>query len=208
MNKKLKNKKNIFVIGAIGVAFLIGISGTYAYFSDFFTINNEFTVNSTYGVDLIEKFESPTNWTPGQEVTKEVSVKNNGNINAVVRLSINEQWLSGTEELSLVNDNNEKFAIINFPNLNSWIKIGDYYYYNKVLKPNDETNLFIDKVTLNENVGDEFECSPTTTNGVMISNCRSTSAYANAKYILGINMESVQVEGMEETWGITLDDLA
>lgn len=208
MNKKVKNKKNIFVIGAICVAAAVGIGGTYAYLSDYFTVKNEFTVDTTYGVDLIEKFESPQNWKPGEEVTKEVSVKNNGNINAVVRLSITEDWMAGTEQLSLVNSNNDPIAIIHFANPELWIKDGDYYYYKNVLQPNDQTELFIDKVTLNDDIGSDFECTPTTTNGVMTSNCRNTSKYAHAKYNLAVNMESVQVEGMEDAWGLTLDDLA
>ncbi|MCR4646073.1 MAG: BsaA family SipW-dependent biofilm matrix protein [Oscillospiraceae bacterium] len=61
---------------------------TFAWFTSQDEVTNRLTANADYGVSIVEDFTPPENMTPGQEVNKDVSVVNTGNIDALVRVQI------------------------------------------------------------------------------------------------------------------------
>ena len=48
-----------------------------------------------YQNEIVEKFESPSTWTPGTTILKTVTVKNTDNIQIAVRVSYTEKWVNG-----------------------------------------------------------------------------------------------------------------
>ena len=98
-SKNNKNKKGIIILG--GLSLLAVLGGTLAYFTTTTNIANKFK-SGMYQNEIVEKFESPVNWTPGTVTEKKISVKNTGNIPMAVRASYTEKWVSASgKELNL-----------------------------------------------------------------------------------------------------------
>ncbi len=75
-----------------GTLAITAIAGSFAYYTSTNSIDNRFKTNQ-YGDVLYETFTPPEDgWNPGQEVTKEVGVKNTGGGNIVVRVKMDETW--------------------------------------------------------------------------------------------------------------------
>ena len=71
-----KNKK---IAGVAGLAAIMVIGGTFAYFNQTMTVTNPFDTGK-YDTNVTEDFkpEDGDNWEPGAEVNKDVTVKNTG----------------------------------------------------------------------------------------------------------------------------------
>lgn len=89
MNRKRKSKaqKKILVVSVV-LAMLIVVGGTFAWFTSKDEVTNKLTAQNNYGVSIVESFTAPDNWTPGQEVNKDVYAANTGNIDAFVKTAI------------------------------------------------------------------------------------------------------------------------
>ena len=153
-SKNNKNKKGIIILGGLSLLGVLG--GTLAYFTTTTNIANKFK-SGMYQNEIVEKFESPANWTPGTVTEKKISVKNTGNIPMAVRASYTEKWVSASgKELNLKDIDNNQVSIINFGK--NWTKSNDGYYYygskeNKtVLEPTSVSTSFINSVKFNEKV--------------------------------------------------------
>jgi len=88
MNSK---KKKAVGISLIMVMVLILI-GTFAWFTSTDNVTNKFKTGSLPdgSVKIVEDFEEPDEWNPGQEVKKEVGVLSNSDTDVVIRLSFKE----------------------------------------------------------------------------------------------------------------------
>ena len=89
MKNKLWNKKYLAIFAFISI-FLIG--GVFAYWTQELQVRNEFKT-AKYDTKIVEEFISPSGWLPGQEVNKDVSVRNEGTIPTFVRVTINQKWI-------------------------------------------------------------------------------------------------------------------
>lgn len=99
--KKLKRNKIrrnmlIFLRSKLGVTVLITltvslciISGTMAWFSSSDYVTNNFE-GTHLQAEINETFTAKNNWDPGEEQTKEIRVKNTGEVSAFVRVSLYE----------------------------------------------------------------------------------------------------------------------
>lgn len=121
----MKNKKAFS--GLVALLALTIVGGSFAYFTQQDTKQNEFTTGK-YQTSLDETFTSPETWTPGTETTKEVLVRNIGNIDVVAKVDFTESWerieaiidANGTEisavgdqlELTFVDESTEKEAAV------------------------------------------------------------------------------------------------
>ena len=76
-NNEKKNKKKLLIVGTIGLLTVLG--GTLAYFTTSTNITNKFKA-ALYQNEIVEVFESPSNWTPGTVTEKTVAVTNTGSI--------------------------------------------------------------------------------------------------------------------------------
>lgn len=86
-----KNKKLLLGL-SISLAVVMTFVGTFAWFTAKDSVTNHFETDQiTDGsVSILEVFTPPTDWKPGQNVTKQVAVANNGSGDVLVRLSFEE----------------------------------------------------------------------------------------------------------------------
>lgn len=199
--KENKKKKGLVIVGAMSVLTILG--GTLAYFTTTTNVANKFK-SGLYQNEIIENFESPTNWTPGTVTNKEIYVKNTGNIPMAVRASYTEKWVSANgDELSLKDLDNNQIAIIDFGN--DWVKDKDGYYYygskdNKtLLDTNKTTTSFINSVKFNEKVKASLKES-VSEDGKTIYYTSTGDGYDNATYSLIVKMETVQYDAANSFW--------
>ena len=145
---KNKNYKPIvFSLLIIGVLCVIGY--TIAYYTTSDTFNNEFNSGS-YKMVVQERFESPSNWMPGDITPKTVTATNKGSTPAAVRIKFTPSWKDKNgNPLDLVDENDNEVALINLSNNweGSWVYSNGYYYYNGSLKTNEIAPSLINSVT-------------------------------------------------------------
>lgn len=88
----MKSKK---IYGLAGIAGLVAIGGTFAYYSAEQTFNNPFNTTN-YSTSATEKFNpngDNNNWEPGSTVDKEVFATNTGDGDVWVRVKFDEAWM-------------------------------------------------------------------------------------------------------------------
>ena len=195
----MKKKKTLVAIIALLLVVVVG--ATFAYFQTSASFENVFNTG-TYKLVTTEVFESPDNWKPGDEIPKTITTKNEGTIDAAVRVSYTEQWLDENDQ-DITSQVAVGAAIINLDNTNKWTKEGNYYYYNYILKPNDTTSSFMKSVTLNPNIGSDVTC--TTSQDGLTKTCESSNPALGAKYILTLTKETVQADKYQEVWDTNIE---
>ena len=199
--KDIKNKKTIIALG-VGLLAIIGI--TLAYFGTTDSFPNVFHTQK-YSSKSKEEFNSPTDWAPGDTTAKSLIVTNTGNICENVRVYTTENWTSKNGDTLPNNPYGMQLAIINTTNYQDWVKDGDYYYYNKDLQPNDSTTSFINSVTYNKLVENDYECVD---DGNGQRTCSTSGdGYDGATYKLTIHIETIQCDLAEETWNVDVTEL-
>jgi len=191
MKAKINNKKIIVALALLfGISF--GLMATFAFSRNSSIFNNRFDL-AEWKTVFTEEFKSPSNWTTCETVEKTITVKNESNIDAAVRIKIDEQWLKsdGTTELPLVSATSGKqMAIINFTENSGWEKSLDgYYYYDVDLRENEETTSLTTSVTLN--------CD---------ANLGVDADYAAATYHLKFTAQTIQYD-QKSAWRATLYDV-
>lgn len=217
----MKNKKPIIALGALAVVGLI--AGTIAYFTSEATFDNVFQT-AVYKTQSTEVFNSPDNWTPGQEVTKTVVTENKGTIPVAVRVSTAESWKDENNQeipaATITNLKNslpehdgvhEDIAVINLANdyATYWTYQDGYHYYKKALaaKASDAaqgetTHSFIKSVTLNSNLSTESDCGDPVVDGdtKTITCTTSITGLGKATYTLTITVDTVQYDQYQTVW--------
>lgn len=203
--KKLKTEKNkkgkLLLLLALGGFMILGSTLAYFTTSDIFT--NIFKT-ATYQPQIIETFESPSDWTPGTTTPKAVIVRNNGSIDMAVRASYEEKWINANgEEIALTDSDNNVASIINFND--DWEKNEDgYYYFGKKsnltkLKPAETSSSFISGVTFNENIKANLVRTEEADRET-ITYQSSGDSYDGANYILTIKIDTIQFDQALSVW--------
>lgn len=163
------NKKKI--VGILGLAAVMVIGGTLAYFNQTTTIDNPFDTGK-YDSVLVEDFNPSDgdNWEPGAEVNKDIEVKNTGDYDLIVRVKLDETWTNksnsswtktnnGTDAVTIEQESATDGQIANdksvvektFANSDNWVLHTDgYYYYKSNLKKSSTTGKFLDSVKLRD----------------------------------------------------------
>ncbi len=169
----MRNKKKMAAVA--GLASVMVIGGTWAYFSQIATIKNPFSTGK-YDSIVVEDFKPKdgVNWVPGATINKDVTVNNTGDYDLFVRVKFDEKWLekndvdkirkenngmnestyqeSGTDGL-VANDKSVVKKIINDTNKDKWFYNADdgYWYYKSNLEASGgTTGVFLDAVQLIE----------------------------------------------------------
>lgn len=163
------------------------IIGAFAYFEDTEAAEN-YLPPAVLKVDLIDVFENNQLALPGDTLGKDVSMQNNGTVDAVVRIRLSPAWtpaqdaqanplLASAVEVTF----GPTFAL-------DWTLLGGWYYYNKILEPGETTSLLVDALKLQA-----------------VSNDPHAADYSGASYNLNILSESLQAfpAAAEDTWGTT-----
>jgi alternate signal-mediated exported protein len=94
--EKTKSQKRVLIVSIV-LALLIVAGATFAWFTSKDEVTNKLSASSNYGVSIVENFTPPSNWTPGQKIKKEVALVNTGNVDAIVRASIDSDINLTTE---------------------------------------------------------------------------------------------------------------
>ena len=167
-------KTSIIALVALLVVALVGT--TIAYWSQTNTIENPFNTGKLYGSTIVEKFtpEDGEDWQPGATVDKEVTVKNEGDTDIVVRAKLTETWTrrdGGTTYVNLatndvyeVHQNNATDGLTtddksvvhkNFNTAGQWTTAPDangWYYYKVNLAGGATTDPWLKSVQLDANI--------------------------------------------------------
>lgn len=163
-------------IGVVGLAAVALIGGTFAYFTQTSMIDNPFDT-AYYQTEVIEEFTPKKDWKPGEEVNKDLYVKNTGSSSVVVRVKFQEIWQRDGQNTpfhevepadieTIFQYPDEKTgpfdgkvegdkSVIkkNFNDYDKWQKASDgWYYFKEKLDPDRSTGKFLDSVTLIPNV--------------------------------------------------------
>ncbi len=92
--KKKSARERRVLVASIICAGLIVAGSTFAWFTSTDEVTNRLSASAEYGVAIAESFQPPENWVPGQEINKDASAVNTGNVDAFVRM-----WLDGNMRL-------------------------------------------------------------------------------------------------------------
>lgn len=164
-----KNKK---IAGVAGLAAIMVIGGTFAYFNQTMTVTNPFDTGK-YDTNVTEDFkpEDGDNWEPGAEVNKDVTVKNTGDYDVLVRVKLTEKWVNKTTSNTVAENTTglkgdasqvdakdglttgDYSVVEKTLNENDWVynDADGYWYYKTNLKAKKDTGKFLDAVKLMEN---------------------------------------------------------
>ena len=156
----MKNKKVILTLVALlGISIIVGM--TIAYSSNRSIFNNNFQLGEWKTI-FTEEFQSPSNWMTCDTEPKTITVTNDADVDASIRIIIEEQWIDKDGNvLPVVSTNTHKrLAQINFTDNSGWTeKPGGYYYYDADLHEGETTSSLTTGVTLNcdANLDDDAE---------------------------------------------------
>ena len=138
--KKKSAKQRRVLIVALIVAAAIVAGSTFAWFASKDEVTNRLTASANYNVAIVEDFQAPADWIPGQTINKDVSAVNAGNVDAFVRM-----WLGG--QMRLLKQVTATDEMVNVSTLNTalavdavvdWFGPVDMAHMNKCETCNDE----------------------------------------------------------------------
>lgn len=167
MNKKLKNI--VLIIAVIAIA--VSCYATVAAFTSQKTVKNVITAGNIKielkemtikeGEDAPVPFEDGFAILPGTQISKIVTVKNTGKNAAYVRIKA-VNTVSVTTDNGLEPDEELTAAVNELITLNintaDWTYKDDgYYYYNKVLQPEEETTSLFTKADISTAMPNEYQ---------------------------------------------------
>lgn len=117
MADQKKNRKKVLIASCILAALIVG-SSSFAWFTSQDEVVNKLSATNGYDVAIVEDFTPPVNWTPGQTVQKAVKVTNTGNVDAFIRMSLENN-------IKLTKKAETGDSIYNAGNTDSYIKLGE-----------------------------------------------------------------------------------
>ncbi len=198
------NKKKLSLMIAAGVLAVTVVGGSLAWFTSKDAETNHFSTGSI-SHKIVEDFNkkgASKDLLPGDEVNKDVWIKNTGKSEALLRVKITPQWVTNedvadndleTDVIQLVFAENVQTEVNSGVNDTAkWVCGKDgYFYYTSILPVNTDnierqTAQLLDAVRLSGAVTDQSE-------------------YANKEMNIIIESETVQVnkDAYREEWKIT-----
>lgn len=155
-------KRKILCLSVIAIMLAILAAGTIAYFTADGRAHNVITTGSI-NITVVEQqkgengmtveypTEPITNVVPGAEISKIVTIRNDGKSTAWIRVKV------GTEiELAGEGEANTSLVALNFDDTN-WTEKDGYYYYNKPVDPTESTTALFDTVKFDPQMGNEYQ---------------------------------------------------
>lgn len=86
--KKKTSREKRVLIASLCIAAAVMAGSTFAWFTSKDEVTNRLSASADYNVAIAEDFIPPEQWTPGQEINKDVSAVNTGNVDAFVRIGL------------------------------------------------------------------------------------------------------------------------
>lgn len=184
----MRKKYFLFLLAAVLVLGAVG--GTLGYYKNSAGVTNRISTKES-GVTLREVFNPADHWLPGETKEKKVSFSNSGDVPQVIRFQYTGKWSdsSGTPlpEPAVP-------PTVNLADTGNWEEIDGWYYYKKVLQPNDVTANVIESVTFDKSL----------TNG----GYDGKADYSDKRYTLTVTVESLSANTTETVagWHMTFTD--
>lgn len=184
----MRKKYFLFLLAAVLVLGAVG--GTLGYYKNNAGVTNRISTKES-GVTLREVFNPADHWLPGETKEKKVSFSNSGDVPQVIRFQYTGKWSdsSGTPlpEPAVP-------PTVNLADTGNWEEIDGWYYYKKVLQPNDVTANVIKSVTFDKSL----------TNG----GYDGKADYSDKRYTLTVTVESLSANTTETVagWHMTFTD--
>ena len=184
----MRKKYFLFLLAAVLVLGAAG--GTLGYYKSSASVTNRISTKES-GVTLREVFNPADHWLPGETKEKQVSFSNSGDVPQVIRFQYTGKW-SDSSGASLPEP--AVPPTVNLADTGNWEKIGDWYYYKKVLQPAAVTANVIKSVTFDKSL----------TNG----GYDGKTDYSGKRYALTVTMESLSANTTETVagWNMTFTD--
>ena len=138
----------------LGMLTLLVVGIIFAFFQKSESIDNKFQTAEAK-INLTEKFDPNDRWVPGEEKQKEVRFGNEGTVASVLRVKFTPvlKLENGTEDTEATKEFKLNFAE-NFQE--NWTDGGDgWYYYNKILAPDQMTDITLKSVTISDQIGND-----------------------------------------------------
>lgn len=184
----MRKKYFLFLLAAVLVLGAVG--GTLGYYKNSAGVTNRISTKES-GVTLREVFNPADHWLPGETKEKQVSFSNSGDVPQVIRFQYTGEWSdsSGTPLPGLTVQ-----PTVNLAGTGNWEEIDGWYYYKKVLQPNDVTANVIKSVTFDKSL----------TNG----GYDGKTDYSGKRYTLTVTVESLSANTTETVagWHMTFTD--
>lgn len=173
---------------ALALALTVTVGGTLAWLATHTDpVTNTFEMGQVTPV-VTEDFEQNT------DVKKDVSVRNNGNVPAYIRVALVATWENGSGDVKPADL--DKLDIDWGPEGgsesagepgNGWIKLGDYYYYQAPVAGQDFTNNLIAEATVR-------------------TDSEQPEGYHMNLQVIADSIQAAPAEAVTTTWGVTLDN--
>lgn len=200
----MKKKSNKILLFA-ALCFVLVITCVYAYFSSTLPVTNLFSTGKA-NIYLDETFDVDDKWVPGEEKQKEVTFGNNGDVDVVIRAKFKPEITlkDGTKvaDINILNGFTLNYAS-SFAS--EWEKHDDgWYYYKKVLKPNEKTSQTLVSVTISKNISNDIHGNEADYSGAGMDvdiECEAiqTNVSKDSSDLQGWNVYPV-ISGMEVSW--------
>ncbi len=184
-------KKTKYILALLLVA-LVG--GTIAYYTSQQDFENEFKVPKP-GVAIQEKFMPMDSWVPGEEKSKEVWFTNTGEMDMLLRFTVDAEWVGDdhpdVDADSVItlywNQGNDTRDDENPPEYFITDTKKEYYYYTKVLKAGTSTQHVLESVKFATKLSNDGHLN---------------SDYSNTQINLTITGETVlaDAEAVKDQW--------
>jgi hypothetical protein len=191
MKSNNEKRKNLifgfrFLVTIVVVVGLFSIVNSFAFFKQSSYVEN-FLSTKFYKVDLIDIFDNYQLKLPGDFLNKDVSIKNNGEVEAVVRIQLTPIWTPAIDGLGNVLDVEAVTIGYGYYLNDDWTLIDGWFYYNYILSPGLETSLLVDSLKFNA-----------------VSNDQHQTDYSNTIYTLNVLAQSAQVVSNlpVDDWGV------
>ena len=183
-------RKKFFLFLLAAVLVLGAAGGTLGYYKSSAGVTNRISTKES-GVTLREVFNPADHWLPGETKEKQGSFSNSGDVPQVIRFQYTGKW-SDSSGASLPEP--AVPPTVNLADTGNWEKIGDWYYYKKVLQPAAVTANVIKSVTFDKSL----------TNG----GYDGKTDYSGKRYALTVTMESLSANTTETVagWNMTFTD--
>lgn len=189
MNNREEKKVLFFVLLFLAGCFALGLTGgTMAYYHQEKRLGNPFTTGSSQ-VALNEEFDPTSSFLPGEKVVKEAYFKNTGKTDLYLRIKdpiSTAVWIPAVDKDERELDTAAVEITWSQSWKEDWQRLGDYYYYEKVLPAGENTELIIESLSLKSNV----------------SNDRHGPDYSEKTFSLNLKAEAVSSGSDGTEWGV------
>lgn len=161
-------KKKILLVTTMVICLAIAATGTLAYFTAEDTAHNVITSGGV-NIELVEQTkdedgtlvdfpeEGIKGVMPGSDVSKIVSVKNDGESEAWIRVGM-EAKLTAADGSPLPLDIEEVGPVMDFTMGGSWhMDFDGYIYYAKPVAPGESTEILFDTIHFAPEMGNEYQ---------------------------------------------------